>query len=417
METHAADFCKYLKDRRIFRINKENGEVTMYNKIYSAIKNAVDNGDSAGVNTLIIQNGKEKAYCEYGLRDIGNCLPITRDTIFRLYSQTKPVTSAAVMLLVSQGKIDLSAWLSDYIPEFDNMYINTNGEKIPCQNHITVKDLMNMTSGIPYPGEWCESVKQSGEIFWKIDQRLYSDSPVSTAEFASMMSGVDLCFEPGTEFMYGASADILGALIEHVSSMSFRDFLIKNFFEPLEMNDTDFYVPKEKSYRLAKVYDYSENGLTEVKTNHLGLRYERDVIPLFQSGGAGLCSTLDDYAKFGLMLLNNGEYHGRRIMPPQAVKFMTTSGITTEQSLQLISGWQWLSGYSYGNLMRICKDESLTSLFSSNGEYGWDGWLGTFFSNEPAHGITMLVGVQQVGVGKSGSLTRKIKNIVMSELA
>ncbi|MCI5904458.1 MAG: beta-lactamase family protein [Oscillospiraceae bacterium] len=388
----------------------------MQDKIYSAIKSSVDSGSTSGVNVLILKDGKEEAYCQYGYRDLENKTPMSRDTIFRLYSQTKPVTAAAAMLLVSQGKIDLSSWLSDYMPEFEKSYINVSGERVPAQKHITVRDLLNMTSGLPYPGDWNESVKQSGEVFWKMEQRLYSDDPVSTAEFAKMMSEVDLCFEPGSEFMYGTSADILGALIERVSGMTFREFLMKSFFEPLEMNDTDFYVPAEKSDRLAKVYDYSDSGLCEVKTDHLGLRYYRDVPPAFESGGAGLCSTLDDYAKFASMLLGGGEYKGRRIMPYQAVKYMTSSCTAEAQSAQLRECWTWMGGYSYGNLMRICTDESQTSVFSSKGEYGWDGWLGTFFSNEPEHGITMLLGAQQVGIGRVGTLTREIKNIVMSEL-
>lgn len=388
----------------------------MHDKIYRAIKDSVDSGSTSGINVLILKDGIEAAYCEYGFRDIENRIPMTRDTIFRLYSQTKPVTAAAAMLLVSNGKIDLSSWLSDYMPEFGNSFIKINGERIPTKNHITVRDLMNMTSGLPYPGDHNESAKQSGEVFWKMDQRLYTDNPVSTVEFAEMMSKVGLCFEPGSEFMYGVSADIVGALIERVSGMRFGEFLRKNFFEPLEMEDTDFYVPENKAHRLAKVYDYSESGLCEIKTNHLGLRYDRSIPPAFESGGAGLCSTLDDYAKFASMLLNNGEYMGKKIMPSAAVKYMTSSCTNAIQSLQLSKCWTWMSGYSYGNLMRICTDESQTSLFSSKGEYGWDGWLGTFFSNEPAHGITMLLGAQQIGIGGVATATRKIKNIVMSEL-
>jgi CubicO group peptidase (beta-lactamase class C family) len=381
------------------------------NKIYDALKNSVDSGSTSGVNVLILKNGEEKAYCEYGYRDAENALPMSRDTIFRLYSQTKPVTAAAAMLLVSEGKLDLSAWLSDYLPEFGEMYINTDGNRIPAKNRITVGQLLDMTSGIPYPGDWCESAKQSGKVFREMDERLYSDSPVTTDEFARKMAENDLCYEPGQEFMYGASADILGALIERISGMSFRDFLMKNFFEKLEMYDTDFYVPKEKQSRLAKVYDYCESGICEVKTNHLGLRYYRDIIPAFQSGGAGLCSTLDDYAKFAVMLLDGGIYKGCRIMPEAAVKYLTTHSLDYSTAANLRTNWGWLDGYSYGNLMRKCVREEQASVFSERGEYGWDGWLGTFFSNEPKSGITMLLGAQQVGIGRVGSLTRCIKNI------
>ncbi|MCM1023094.1 MAG: beta-lactamase family protein [Prevotella sp.] len=388
----------------------------MYDKIYSLLEEAVKNGDTEGANLLVIKDGEEKAYCQCGYADIENKKPISRDTIFRLYSQSKPVTAAAAMLLVSRGKLDLGAWLSDYLPQYGSMLVNTDGTAVPAKNPLTVGHLLNMTAGIPYPDGNSEGGKQSGSVFWQIENRLFSDNPMTTAEFAEKMSEVQLCCEPGEKFMYGASADIMGAVIEKVSGMSFRDFLMKNFFEPLEMEDTDFYVPAEKAHRLAKVYDYSENGLTEVRTNHLGLRYDRGVIPAFQSGGAGLCSTLDDYAKFAGMLLNGGCFKGRRILPKAAVNHLTKGSLTEKQKEQLVQGFGWMSGYSYGNFMRICEDEGRTSLFSSKGEYGWDGWLGTFFSNEPKHGITLLFGTQQIGVGKTGVLVRKIKNIVMSEL-
>lgn len=388
----------------------------MQDKITAALEEAVKNGDTAGANVLVIKDGEEKAYCQSGSGDIQNNIPISRDTIFRLYSQTKPVTAAAAMLLVSQGRLDLGAWLSDYLPEYGSPKVNINGRSSPAKYPLLVGHLLNMTSGIPYPDDSTEGGKQSGAVFGEIENRLFSDDPVTTAEFAEKMSKVSLCNEPGEVFMYGASADIMGAVIEKVSGMSFRDFLMKNFFEPLEMTDTDFYVPCEKAHRLAKVYNYSENGLAEIRTNHLGLRYCRDVVPAFQSGGAGLCSTLDDYARFAQMLLCGGVYKGVRIMPEAAVRRITQGGFSEEKKAQLLQGFNWLSGYSYGNFMRICDEPEKTVLLSSKGEYGWDGWLGTFFSNEPAHGITLLFGTQQAGVGKTGPLVRKIKNIVMSEL-
>ncbi len=388
----------------------------MKERILDAIKSAVENGDTAGANVLVIHNGHEAAYCGYGYADLENRAELRRDTIFRLYSQTKPITAAAVTALAEEGRIDLGAWLSDYLPEFAAAYVNRDGKRTEARNHVTICDLMNMTSGIPYPSDDSEGGKQSGAVFWEIGQRLYSDNPVTTAEFARKMASVDLCYEPGERFMYGASADILGAVIEKVSGMSFRDFLMERFFLPLGMCDTDFYVPAEKSSRLAKVYDYTDNGLRELRTDHLGLRYDRDVLPAFLSGGAGLCSTADDYARFAQMLMNGGEFNGKRILSRAAVRYLTHGGLTPSQKPQLIESWGWLRGYTYGNLMRVCDDESMTALFSSKGEYGWDGWLGTFFSNEPQHGITLLFGTQQAGIGRTGTLVRKIKNIVMTEL-
>ncbi len=391
--------------------------MSLSEKITEKIKKAVENGDIAGASLLVLKNGEEAAYGEYGFRDLENKAPITRDTIFRLYSQTKPVTAAAAYLLAARGEIDLSADIAEYLPEFSAPYVNINGERKPAERHITVRDLLDMTSGLPYPDDSTEGGRQSGGVFRNTEQRLYGENPVTTAEFSEMMSKVDLCFEPGERFMYGTSADIMGALIERVSGEKFGEFLRENFFIPLEMDDTDFYVPKEKQSRLAKVYNYGEKGLAECVTNHLGLRYERDIPPSFESGGAGLCSTLDDYSHFAQMLLNGGEYKGRQIMPAAAVRLMTDGGLPENKLGQFREWWSWMSGYSYSNFMRICRDEGQTSLFSSKGEYGWDGWLGTFFSNEPKHGITLLMGVQQVGVGKAGALVRKLKNIVMSELA
>lgn len=388
----------------------------MAQRLNAIMQEAVDKGDTAGVNLLVLKNGKEWFYGDAGYRDLEDHKPMTRDTIFRLYSQTKPVTAAAVIMLATQGRVDLGAEVKEYLPEFGELFVNRNGKRTKALRPMLVRDLMNMTSGLAYPNEETEGGRQSDKVFQTIAERLYTDDQVTTAEFSRLMSTVDLCFEPGEQFMYGTSADILGALVEKVAGVSFGEFLQKNFFEPLEMEDTEFYVPQNKRDRLSKVYDYAEAGLVEMKTDHLGLRYERDIPPKFESGGAGLCSTLDDYSHFGTMLLNGGEYKGIRILPEYGVKFMTAGGITSEQSLKFQSDWVWTRGYTYGNLMRVCEDESKVTLFASKGEYGWDGWLGTFFSNEPQHGITLLMGVQQIGGGKTGSLLRKLKNTVMSEL-
>ncbi len=389
----------------------------LYDKVYSILKSAVDQNIAAGINVLVLQNGEEKLYCECGYRDLENKIPMKRDTILRMYSQTKPVTSAAAMLLVSEGKIDLAANVREYLPFFKQSYVNRNGKRTLSSSDITIRDLMNMTSGLPYPNDNDAAGIQCGNIYNTIAERLYSDNPVTTEEFAEMASSADLSFEPGEQFMYGISADIMGAVIEKVSDMRFGEFLKKRFFEPLEMNDTAFYVPAEKADRLSKVYDYCEHGLTESKTDHLGLRYQRDAQPAFESGGAGLCSTLDDYSHFAQMLINSGTYKNQRIMPEYAVKRMTSGGLNQIQKPYLISqGWDWLTGYSYGNFFRVCENENITSLFSGKGEYGWDGWLGTFFSNEPEYGITYLLGVQQFCLGNTQTYTRRIKNIIMSEL-
>ena len=386
-------------------------------KIQNALDISVEKGEAAGVGVLVLKDGKEVLFCGSGYRDIENKKHIERDTIYRMYSMSKPITGAAAIILADEGMIDIAADVSDYLPEFSEQYTRENGVLRPVKRRMTVKDLLNMTSGVAYPSDEDTAGIGSGAVFAEIDRRLYTDDPVTTKEFSEKMGKNELSFDPGSRFRYGAGADILGALIERVSGMSFGEYLKTHIFEPLGMDDTGFYVPESKQDRLSKVYEYFENGLRENRTNHLGLRYMREIPPAFESGGAGLCSTLDDYAKFGTMLLNNGTYNGKRVMSEAAVRYFIHGGIESEQRRDLWNGWGWTKGYGYGNLMRVCEDESLTTLFSSKGEYGWDGWLGTFFSNEPQHGITYLLGVQQIDMSKTGILTRRIKNMIMSVLA
>ena len=206
--------------------NTEMG-IIMIDKVYNVIKDSIDSGSTAGANLLVLKDGKEVVYCDYGFRDLENHIAISRDTIFRLYSQTKPITAAATVLLASEGKIDLSADIAEYLPEFQNQFVNVNGRRVPATRHITCKDLLNMTSGLAYPDEMTVGGRKSANIFWQVGNRLYTDKPVTTEEFSKMMAGIDLCFEPGERFMYGISADILGALVERVSGVSFGELLNK----------------------------------------------------------------------------------------------------------------------------------------------------------------------------------------------
>ena len=267
---------------------------------------------------------------------------------------------------------------------------------------------MNMTSGLPYPDASTPGGRQCAAVFDTINDRLYTDHPVSTQEFVRMMAENDLCFHPGSKFMYGVSADILGGIIERVADMSLPEFMQKELFEPLEMHDTDFYVPQEKAHRVAKVYGRPFGQIQEVKTNNLGIKYTLDVPPAFASGGAGLCSTIDDYSHFANMLLNNGEYAGRQILPSKIVTNMTKGGMTDIQTATFQTDWVDMCGYTYGNLLRVCLNESQTIVLTSKGEYGWNGWLGTYFSNEPAHNLTILMGIQSFE-GDPESLARKLK--------
>ncbi|MCD8108328.1 MAG: beta-lactamase family protein [Oscillospiraceae bacterium] len=377
-----------------------------------------DNRFTAGVNMLVLQNGKELIYEDFGYRDMENKVPFSRDTIMRLYSMTKPITAAAVMILADRGLLDISNCLCWFFPGFKPAYTYKDGKRVKTQNEIMVKDLLNMTSGIPYPGEGIAE-QQVSEVFWELGQRLTGDNPMTTMEFAGRIAQCDLSFDPGEKFMYGSSADILGAVVELISGMRFGEFLEKEIFEPLGMTDTGFWVPPEKQPRLSKIYrtNYEKWCIEEEDKdrNHLGIRYSMVRPPEFESGGAGLCSTLDDYAKFATMLLNGGEYNGHRILSKAAVKYMTSASLMPWQQKDLSEHWKGLQGFSYGNLMRNCVDPGQALIFAEKGEYGWDGWLGPYFSNSPESGLTILIGMQRVDCGTCG-MTRKLINAVRSDL-
>lgn len=370
---------------------------------------------AAGANLLVLKDGKEVIYEEYGYRDLENRVPFSRDTIMRLYSMSKPITAAAVMILVDRGIIDLADCLCWSLPGWKmSHYINERGERVKSQNEIMIKDLMNMTSGLPYPGGDGSSA-QVAEIFVELDKRLRTADPMTTRELGERLGKVDLSFNPGDRFMYGTSADVLGYVIENATGQRFGDFLKENIFDPLGMNDTGFWVPEEKRPRLAKVYrtNYQKWCVEHCPTNHLGIDYNLDREPAFQSGGAGLVSTLDDYAKFATMLHNKGELNGVRILSETAVRYLTSPSLTERQRRGF--DWQGLSGYSYGNLMRNLVDPGQAVIMSEKGEYGWDGWLGCFFANYPESRMTILIGTQRTDCGTS-ALSRKLVNAVRRDI-
>lgn len=386
--------------------------------LQDAMKKAVDENLTAGVSLLLEKDGKELCFLAEGMADIENQKPIQRDTIFRLYSQTKPVTAAAAMILVERGLLDLCQPVSDFLPAFKHQSVwKNNACQVPSRE-ILVHDLLNMTSGLVYPDESCESGRQTAKVFEEIEHRLYGEHPMTTIEVADMLGACVLDFDPGSSMRYGTSADILGAVIEIVSGIPFSEFIRKEITEPLEMNDTAFWVPIEKQNRLSQTYEsvneQNKNSLKRYDQNHLSIQNRMKKRPAFESGGAGLASTLDDYMRFARMLLSEGRADGIRILKKETVKYMVSAELTEEQQKNFEKSFL-LGGHSYANLMRICKNPSRSPYLARKGEYGWDGWLGPYFANFPKENITLLMGMQKKDAG-TWALTRKLRNIILSSI-
>ncbi len=384
------------------------------NELKNLLDQAIQNGEIAGANVLIMKDGKELLYTETGYANIEEGRSFKRDTILRLYSMTKPVTATAAMILMERGLLELSRPVGDILEAFQNMEVWENGKKVPAKRNLLVKDLLCMTSGLSYGGE-----DPAGQEVWRIleeiDAKLYGENALSTMEIAEKIGRCGLSFHPGDQWMYGTSADVLGAVIEKISGMRFGEFLQKEIFKPLGMKDTGFYVPKDKQCRLADAYERTPEGVKVYVTNHLGIKYTQDKQPAFESGGAGLVSTLDDYSRFAQMLLQKGTYEGKQILQPKTVEFLTTGRLTPWQQDSLWRSWEGMYGYGYGNLMRIMEEPGMAHFNTWKGEYGWDGWLGAYFCNVPSENMTILLGCQRRDAGTM-DVTKRIRNVLAANL-
>lgn len=381
----------------------------MTDTLHNLLAQAVADGQIAGANLLVLKDGQEIVYTQAGHADREAEKPFDRDTICRIYSMTKPVTAVAAMILLERGQLDLGRSVGDYIPAFRDPQVWEKGKKVPARRNILVKDLLSMTSGICYPGT-DDAGKEADKVYEEVDARLYGDDPMPTMEFAQKMGSCGLAFHPGDAWMYGYSADILGAVIEAASGMRFGQFLQTEIFDPLGMVDTGFYVPEEKQHRLAKVYD-CYGPVTPFETNNLGICYTMHRPPVLEFGGAGLVSTVDDYAKLAQSLLG----HGKQILQPATVKFMNSGKLLPWQQESLWRAWDSMPGYTYGNLCRILVEPGMAVLNGWEGEYGWDGWLGTYFCNSPENDVTVLLFTQRRDAGTL-EVTRKIRNVLTAQL-
>lgn len=390
--------------------------------IQNAIDLATKNSEIAGLNVLVYKDNKEQGYWQSGYADIANKKIFSRDTICRLFSQSKPITAVAALILIEEGKIELDDQVGKYIPEFWDLKVCTQRGKngIPTKSNrpLLIQDLLNMTSGYTY-GAWSEDCPigehLTSSFIQELNNDVISDNKITTLDVAKRLAQIPVSFEPGTDYQYGLSADILGAVIEVVSGMKFSLFLKKKIFEPLGMNDTAFYVPQEKQNRLSCVYTEKNHSLELFESPNLGIQHSMKLEPSFESGGAGLCSTIDDYMKFALMLCNKGKLNGKRILQEKTVEFMMNAKLRPNLQQRFDIKMEHLSGYTYSNLCRVAIDKGCCKSITENGEFGWDGWLGPYFSVDIKNQLVMIVLMQRTDSGTT-STTRKIKNIVYSSI-
>lgn len=391
------------------------GQIQMYDfkaTMDKLVRKEVTEGNVKGASALVIHRGQEIYHGAFGQADAEREIPMGRDTIIRLYSMTKPVTAAAVMILAQRGELDLWDPVSKYLPCFHGQKVWRNGTEVPAKRRNTVYDLLNMTSGITYPDEAHEPGRRMKAMVEGFVRRRRAGERVDTREYMRGIASVPLCFQPGERWLYGFSADVLGGIIEAVSGMTFGEFLKKEIFVPLEMEDTGFFVPGQKQGRLAQYYDVLEDGSFVPHTDsHLGEYFGEDVA--FESGGAGLVSTLDDYSHFASMMVHGGSYKGKHILGRRTVEFMGQNRLSEKQRQSL--DWDSTKGYGYGCLMRVLTDQGTAGTIASPGEYGWDGWTGNYVTMDPHEDLVILYFVQRCGADVL-STVRKLRMAVYGSL-
>jgi len=343
----------------------------------------INDGNLAGIAVRTIKDGYMVQDKRFGYADIENEDSIAENTIYRIFSMSKPITTVALMTLYDDGKFELDDKVSDFIPEFEETKVYIPAEDgftlEPQENEMTIRHLLTHTSGLTYgwePGSYVDSIyNATGVASW--------DAPL--ADKVKQLAGIPLKYQPGTRWEYGLSIDVAGYLVEVMSEMTFDKYLSVMVFEPLGMDDTGFHVPEEKHSRLAALYTKDEEGKLTKLSGTAGLTEdeEADFNDIFKkpaihfSGGGGLVSTVDDYERFCRMLLNGGELDGVRILEESTVDM-----IMSDQLPEVVD---YASGSGYGLGGRVSTE---------SGAYGWSGAASTSFVIEPSHDLIVLAFTQ-----------------------
>jgi CubicO group peptidase (beta-lactamase class C family) len=339
-------------------------------RLDATLKRFVDEGRLAGVVSLLARHGKIVHFSAAGKKDLRQSDPMQKDSIFRIYSMTKPVTGVAMMMLYEEGKWRLDDPVSRYIPEFSKLKVHAgeNADSTPkledARRSMTMRELMTHTGGLGYGLSAANPV-----------DRLYRETRVLDASrpLQDMIDGLaklPLLAQPGTRRSYSIAVDVQSYLVAKPSGQPFDEFLRTKIFQPLGMKDTGFSVPKEKLARLALVHGEDQTGKLTPPDDSRG---DPTVQPLGPSGGGGLFSTAEDYLRLCQMLLNGGQLNGTRLLAPRTVAMMRTNHVTPEPLKTMRAGTGWGMDFS------VVMDAAATGEPYSDGSFHWYGMAGTWF--------------------------------------
>ena len=375
-------------------------------RLHAVMQQKVDQKQLAGIVTLLARHGKVVEERTYGKKDIASGAPMTKDTIFRIFSMTKPVTGVAMMILYEEGKWQPSDPISKYIPEFAQLKVFKGvdqGGKILVEDPAhppTMRELMTHTAGFTY-GIFGNSPVDK----MYVDQRVWQSQ--SLKDMIDKLAKIPLLYQPGTRWVYSASMDIQGYIVEKLSGQSLPDFIQQRILGPLGMKDTGFFVPKEKRNRFATLYAADQKGeliASAAEGNAPVTNYAAQ--PSMPSGGGGMVSTAEDYLRFAQMLLNQGELDGARILAPATVQLMTSNHLAPSlMTGEFSAGPEKIRpGMGWGYDCAVFSDPQQAEEVVGKGTFFWWGAADTWFWVDPANDL-IFVGMTQLMYSPSAPYT------------
>ena len=381
--------------------------------VHALAKGYVDRGAFPGY-ACIVSSGEDVWFRAYGMRDVELALPVERDTIFRLHSMTKPITTAALMMLHEEGRFQLDDPVARYIPSWANLAVFEEGDEdsysttVP-ERPMMVKDLLMHTSGLTY-----------GFMYSHPVDALYRKRGIGGGDLQAMvdaLADIPLRFSPGTRWSYSHATDICGHLVQVLSDTDLDVLVRERITEPLGMADSGFCVPPAALERFAAAYQYLEDGRFARQDDSQARPYRGR--PKLLSGGGGMVGTIDDYHRFAKMLLGRGELGGVRLLGRKTVEYMTTNQLPGNRDLagmgQRVFSETPFEGIGFGLGFSVVLDPAAANVLDSPGDFGWGGAASTYFWVDPREQL-VVVFMTQLRPSSSYPIRRELKTAVYQAL-
>jgi CubicO group peptidase (beta-lactamase class C family) len=361
-------------------------------RIDAVMQRYIDRKRLAGIVTLVARRGSVVQFEKYGYQDLAARKPMALDTIFRIYSMTKPITSVALMMLYEHGLFQLKDPVSEFIPEFKTLKVWADeGELADLEREITIHDLLTHTAGLTY-GDYEVTQMPVDKLYDQAD--LWSPD-ITNQELVRRITELPLAHQPGKVWHYSVATSVVGYIVELISGTSLGEFFRERIFGPLGMDDTGFSVPSAKIDRLATLYGPTEKGpLDVIEPDPWGCDF---IDTRLQYGGGGLVATAGDYLRFAQLLLNKGELDGVRLLGRKTVELMTDNHLPP--TLLPMVMMEPLPGLGFGLGFRVAMDIAQLGILGSVGEYGWGGMAGTAFWIDPQEQLIGILLLQYLPYG------------------